>query len=69
MLHSTKIKDTKSGATKFQYLGKCGKPVPKPSKCGAQSGVVDTQIFLRPPPYFWVNHRHSLTLNTNCDFN
>ena len=48
---------------KIQISWKCEKPVSKTHQdeqrqCGAQSGVIDKQIF------FSTNHRHSLTLNT-----
>ena len=52
---------------KIQISRKCGKPVSKTHKhcqCWAWSGVIDTQIFSRPPSHLWVKKRYSLTLNT-----
>ena len=67
-LAQLKIKDDSSGATKFKYTGNTGNQSSKPAKTNgvseAQSGVIDTQIFSRPPTHPWVKKRHSLTLNT-----
>ena len=48
---------------------KCGKPVSKTCQgehrqCGAWSGVINTQIFSRPPTNPWVKKHHLFTLNT-----
>ena len=48
---------------------KCGKPFSKTCQgerrqCGARSGVINTQIFSRPPTHPWVKKHHSFTLNT-----
>ena len=36
----------------------------KRCQCGAQSGVIDTQICSPTPTHPWVKKRHLLTLNT-----
>ena len=59
---------------KIQISGKCKKPVSKTHQdeqrqCGAQSGVIDTQIFLHPTTYpipmgqkmSLVNFKHKIT--------
>ena len=53
----------KCGATKFKYLiSKIRQD--KQHQCGVWSGVIDTQIFSRPPAHPWVKKHNSLTLNT-----
>ena len=54
---------------KIQIYQKCEKPVSKTRQdiqcqCGTRSGVINTQIFLRPPTHRWVKKCHLFTLNT-----
>ena len=54
---------------KNQIYQKCEKPVSKTRQdiqrqCGTRSGVINTQIFLRPPTHRWVKKCHLFTLNT-----
>ena len=54
---------------KIQISRKCWKPVSKchqvkHRQCGAQSGVINTQIFSRLPIHPLVKKGHLLTLNT-----